>query len=292
MGLVKRPILILGVIFVLIGSLITIRDYNSRVAVSCAVEPVIPTVDVKVLNVTNGNIVRGFILAFRAPLESPNVTVLDPETGRSPVYRKEGALYVPVEPPLPLRLFRVEGLGNTTVEVYWQSPYTTVVLDTPSFKPVPGGFKYVTTTDYPFWLGFYAEIENPRGVIRIPDNGSTGIVLNDDSVNLTILNRTVEGVPKFLKILYPREGPFVLHLEGSVEVNGTEKNYSYEFPTRNTTWIRIEKGFKFTSMRLYSRYPFGNETEKCTTTHQVGLEGPLSLSLGLLMIFAGLLWRT
>ena len=282
----KRLLLALGVVFLLMGTVLTFRDYNSRAAVSCAVEPVIPTVDVKVLNVTNGRLVRGFILAFRAPLESPNVTVLDPETGRSSVYRREGTLYVPVEPPLPLMLFRVEGLGNTTVEVHWQDPYTTVVLDTPSFKPVPGGFKYVTTTEYPFWLGFYAEIENPRGVIRIPDNGSIGIALSDNFVNLTILNRTLEGVPKLLKMSYLRGGR-ILHLEVTVEVNGAERNRSYEFLTKNTTWIRIEKGFKFTSMRLYTRYPFGNETEKCTTTHQVGPEGPLSLLLGLLMIFAG-----
>jgi hypothetical protein len=287
----KRLLLALGVVFVLMGAIFTIRDYNSRAAVSCAVEPVIPTIDVKVLNVTNGGIVKGFILAFEAPVDSSNVTVLDPETGRSTIYRKEGELYVPAEPLLPFRRFRVDGLGNGTVEVYWQNPLTTVVLDTPEFKPVPGGFEYVITTDYPLWLGFYAKIENPRGALRIPNNGSTEIVLNDDSVNLAIFNQTVEGVPKLLKMLYPRKGPSVLHLGITVEINGTERNYSYEFPTRNTTWIRIEKGFTFTSMELYGKYPFENETGECTVTHSTEPEGPLFLLIGLPLILAGVLWK-
>ncbi|WP_148883534.1 hypothetical protein [Thermococcus aciditolerans] len=145
----KRPMLILGVVLVIIGGLFIARDYGSRPACTCATLLPIPNVEVGVMNVSNGGEVNGYILAFGASMDSSGVTVTDLETGRTVYYRKEGELYVPADPPLPFRRFRVNGLGNVTVEVHWQNPLTTVVLDTPEFKPVPGGFEYVQTFEYP-----------------------------------------------------------------------------------------------------------------------------------------------
>ncbi|NJE04921.1 hypothetical protein E3E36_01890 [Thermococcus sp. M36] len=287
----RRSMLVLGVILVLLGGLFLARDYSSSPACTCARMVPAAIINATIFNVTNGGEVNGYVLAFRAPIDLPAVTVTDPETGRSTEYHREGELYVPVGAPLPFGRFQISSLGNVTVEVHWQDPRTTVVLDTPSLKPVPGGFEYVQTTEYPLWSGIYAEIHDPRGVIRISPNGTFEIVLTDESLKVASINKTLLGTPRLLKLVYSSEQPSKLWLDGYVEIDGRRVGYTHGISVGRDELVEFEKGFKFSSMLLYGHYPPGNETAECTVTHSIGPAGPLFLALGLLLIFAGVLWK-
>jgi hypothetical protein len=285
----RRSLLALGVILVLLGSLFLAIGYGSSPACTPIREPV-PIVNVTVLNVTNGGEVKGYVLAFMAPLNLSTVTVIDPGTGRSAKYRREGGLYVPEGAFLPFDRFQVSNLGNVTVEVHWQDPRTTVVLDTPSIEPVPGGFEYVLTTEYPLWPGVYVEVHDPRGVIGIPPNG-TSIVLTDESLIVPSLNETLLGTPRLLKLVYSPEQPSKLWLDGYVEIDGRKVGYTYGIHVDGDGLVEFKAGFRFSSMVLYRPDSGENRTSGCNPTRSVEPEGPLFLVIGLLLILAGVLWK-
>ncbi|WP_148883533.1 hypothetical protein [Thermococcus aciditolerans] len=135
------------------------------------------------------------------------------------------------------------------------------------------------------------EIHDPRGVIRISPNGTSEIILTDESLRVTSINKTLLGTPRLLKLVYSPEEPSKLWLDGYVEIDGRKVGYTYGIPTGRDEPVRVERGFRFSSMLRYARYPFENETGECTVTHSIGPEGPLFLFIGLLLILAGVLWK-
>ncbi|ASJ13654.1 hypothetical protein A3L10_00360 [Thermococcus radiotolerans] len=287
----KRPILILGVIFVLIGSLLTVWDYNSRPACTCASTLSNESVhELRIFNITNGGIVNGTVLAVRVPLMGQNLTVRDPERDVYVVFNRRGELYLP-KTPIFFRRIQVDGLGNEKVEVYANLAGGYVFDVKPGMFVVPESVDAIQfpLTRYGAELGFL----NPRGRIVIVDQNRTEIILGD-SIKIPRLNITLHGKPRVLKAVYSPTTPKKVWIDGYVDLgNGRITYYTYGIdinPIDETlpALVSVERGSSFTAFN-YSHFRL---IEGECPVEKIGPEGPLSLSLGLLMIFAGLLWRT
>ena len=273
-----------GFVLALVGALMVVMNYGSGTSVSCYTTPAVPDVGVRVVNVTNGGFVRGYVLAFEAPLNTSNVTVVDPGTGCSGAYVRRGELYLPVNLTCPFQTLWIKGLGNGTVRVYWQNPYTAVVLDTPEFVPIPGGFLYVNTTEYPLGENPLLEVVNPRGTVEILGRTNLTITFGGNSTAIPTLGKTLTGTPKLLRVVGVNNGS-ELSVGITVTANGTEIERFYQVPCGNWTVVRVEKGFTFTSLTLYEKR--SSNVERCETTHYTGPYGPVLIALGASLMFVG-----
>ena len=284
----KRPLLILGVIFVLIGSLLTVRDYTSRPACSCASMLSNESVhELRILNVTNGGVVNGTVLAVRVPLTRQNLTVEDPERDIHEIFRLRDGLYLP-KIPVFFRAIHVEGLGDKNIEVYLNLKGGQV------FDVKPGKFvvpEPLTAVEFPITTyGSELDFLNPRGRITIVAKNRTEIILGD-SLEIPQLNISLYGRPKLLRIVYSFITPKKVWIEGYVDIGGgrtTYYTYGVKINPLNETLpalVDVEKGTSFTAFN----YSHIRLIEGECQDRETGSEGPISIAFGLVAIFAGLL---
>ncbi|WP_297512560.1 hypothetical protein [Thermococcus sp.] len=278
----KSGPLILGAVLVLAGLLLATWDYTSGTTAGCSVSPATTVMEVKIINVTNGGFVGGYVLAVGLPLDRPNVTVLDPESGCSDVYVRRNGLYYPLNLTCPFEMLRIKELGNGTARVYWQNPYTAIACDVPEFVPTPRGFLYVTTTEYPVGRGFHLEITKPKGVLEVIGQENFTVVLGNELVEFPSIDDEIPGTPVSLEIKEVLNGSSVL-IRVNVRSNGTTKWYFHRVPADNSASVRIEKGFLFASLALYD----GGSSEQCETRHSIGWRGAFLVMVGVSMFLIG-----